>query len=261
MWKRFGFSVSGNEKEKTISGQWRTITNTHLRHFFLVTLKSRLYFSSVYLSFLHIHIYIYVQYIAINIVPWACYWGIIRPWDFDIITSHKAQDQFVKVKKKTKKHTHATGYIINLCLTEPWCCSSQNSLNSTSGISSDSTISHNTVRTGLLINCNGTCPPHPHPSHPTLLLIFSTPWGRLTHFHELAPTRHVAIRAATADLDGSERSELASGEVLKLLPGWVLNFSIFHSCASVDSYCVCVFFFSSAAALFVLIEVDFNMVI
>lgn len=66
VWKRFGFSLSGNEKGKTISGRRRAITNTHLRHFFerAVTLKSQMHFSSVYLSFLHISIYKYI-YVAV----------------------------------------------------------------------------------------------------------------------------------------------------------------------------------------------------
>lgn len=43
------------------------------------------------------------------------------------------------------------------------------------------------------------------------LLFYSTPWGRLTHFHELAQTRWTAIRAATAHLAEFKRSKLASG--------------------------------------------------
>lgn len=64
--------------------------------------------------------------------------------------------------------------------------------------------------------------------------VFSAPWGSLTHFHELAQTRRTAIRAATADLVESKRSELAlrkeKKKVLKLLARSIFNILIFHSC-------------------------------
>lgn len=56
----------------------------------------------------------------------------------------------------------------------------------------------------------------------------------MTQFHELAKTRRTSIRAATADLDESKRSELAlkvaEKKGLEIVPLINFNFLIFHSC-------------------------------